>query len=640
MIFVCLAVSVLASCALLLYLRGSSVDESRHLLARGFLELTIPISIAAAVFAILQVWVRFIASSVNAVTTIREIERAIRTIRNTYVESLKIPPIAQFAIVIGLLVAGVVWPQVRAGGLLEGFKSLTKWLTRTQIVATLLASLTFFGSVHVTDARSAEARLARNITEIEREYDAAFASAEKAVAAYAAGALVEQPAWSGPLAAAADAIENDRQAAREASKAREQIAREPHSEFRDFRLSFEREPAPAPRETVRRHHSRGREERASWSRAEGERRHREADALLAEVTTEAVHATVELSRSFAAEHAVKAFLSGGTAEGVAEAALDPSVIYDFRHVVAQMTVALVQRIARNESVREAFAAVQANIRAAVSRIAAPMAKRAAPIYSARAAEARARRETAANALREYRARADAQAEREEVALMADVRRYTSKSVLAGEAMQVVRRIIDGPRQPAMARIARIRNASSAFRVKSPAEAFTNLSALELRMGGETPFTRALDAEAESIMENEHESRWGYVRSRMHEAYRRGAVGEPHPAETLVMLNRWDLAKRHYALTEMSLGRTITPSQWERIFYLYCTENTDMAAIWGFFVVTCCGDAIAERYDLDAVKPRHGYRYYLEETGFAGQAQVEATFSTPLANETIERHCPH
>jgi len=61
-------------------------------------------------------------------------------------------------------------------------------------------------------------------------------------------------------------------------------------------------------------------------------------------------------------------------------------------------------------------------------------------------------------------------------------------------------------------------------------------------------------------------------------------------------------------------------------------------MWGWFVKGRYHNDIAARYEVSNVVPQHGYRYYLEETGYGSADDASHLFSAPLAEATVEAHC--
>jgi hypothetical protein len=543
------AVSLPASLGGFLYLRFASVPSARQPLLRGVLELTVPLTLTSALFAVLQWWVRSVENSVTATTSIRDIERAIGTIRNDYMEPLVMPAWSQFFVLALILLAGGVWPQVRALFLVR-FKAATRWMTRVQIAATLLVSFTFFGSVQATNASHAEVRLRQNISKIQSAYVEAFAAADETLAKAAAVELLSNPAWQPALAPLAETLANQQSTDQEIAAARAAVVNADVSHLRDFKVTAEEIPASHERVAfVQRDRAETLPGREKWTQAEATRLASDAEALRRETVTELVTAAVDTGREALAKTLVAQFFAGSVAEGFAAVVLDASVLYDFRHVVADATNSLVDRVLRRrQSLKSVFAETLPPLRVKAAALAPRAIETAQSTYEERATASRqtlaATQQVRRDTLQEYREKANAQASREWRALAARVTAKLDPDLaLAGES--VLLRLVDRD-EPAMARISRIRTLEKDLRFDGTRLAV--LSEKERELGGSQLFNEVLGWRIERMLATERYAYRDFTMTGMYDSEKR---------------EEWEKIRRVLVLQQLGEGKTtIEPYQWE------------------------------------------------------------------------------
>lgn len=543
------AASLAATIAIVVYLRVARPPERRQLFHRGLLELAVPLTVTSGVFVVLQWRVRSAVDGIGAVTSIREIESAIRTVRNAYIERLVIPAWAQLLILGAILIAGAMWPNLRAARPVERFRTSMRWMTRVQIAATLLASFTFFGAVQATSANAAEVRLAANITAIERAYDDAFAAADEALATSAAAQLLADPVWTPAFGELSEALANQQTADAEIAAARASLAGEKDSPLREFRVRAEEtRPAVERLPFVQRPRVETAGRRDTWTQAEANQLAADADALRRQAAAALVNAAADAGREAVAKRLVAEFFAGSVAEGLATVVLDASVLYDFRHHVADASASVVERVLRRgERLRDAFSSVLPRLRAAVTPLAPAAAQTAQTIYRERAAASAqtlaAARQVRSGTLAEYRAAANQQAAQEQEALVA---RATEKlgGRLALEAVWLIERLVERPGEPAMQRISRIHNLSAELRIGS----LPVLAYKERQLGGGTRFNDALDREVESLLRTER--------------YEMPFFNRMDVLDSIETETEWERYKRAFVLSKLEQGAvTISASEW-------------------------------------------------------------------------------
>lgn len=545
--------SLAASIGVLLYLRFRDLPAPRQAMFRGLLELTVPLTLTSGVFAALQWWVHSVANSVTAASTIREIELTIRTIRNGYIERLVLPAWALLLILAAIVVSGAIWPQVRRAGVLGRFKTGTRWMTRAQIAFTLLASFTFFGGAQAVDARNAQVRLGETISAIERTYDRAFASADDAMAQVAVNELLSDPAWNPALDQLAETIANQQSADQEIALARTSVTGQPFSNLRDFKVAAEQiSTAERRAEFLQRQRATELPRRETWSRAEADQLTSDVEAVRREAVTELVGALADTGREALAKRLVAEYFAGSAAEGLAAVVLDASVFYDFRHVVAEATASLVERVlGRRERFKTAFASIASNVRADAAVLAPRSAKTAQQTYAARASASRERlvaaRQVHRDTLQEYRAAADAQAAREQEKLVERLTKPLDFELGVAAKLLLERLIETG--EPAMQRISRIRALEKEF--WHPSLTVAVLAQQELKLGGRQTFNDIVEWRVERLLSTQR--------------YR------PDPFSMMSIMDSdvqemWEKDKRAFALAKLSEGAThIEPREWDRVY---------------------------------------------------------------------------
>jgi len=545
------AASLAASLGVFLYLRFAAVPPARQPLLRGLLELTVPLALTSAFFTVLQWWVRSAENSVTAATSIRGIERAISTIRNKYIEPLVLPAWSQFFVLALILLAGAVWPRVRAIFLLR-FKTATRWMTRVQIAATLVVSFTFFGSVQAVSARNAEVHLRKNIAQIQNAYAQAFATADETLAKAASVELLSDPAWRAALAALAETLANQESTDQEIAAARATVVNDDLSRLRDFKVGAEEIPASLQRvEFVRRQPVKTLPEREMWSLAEATRLNSDAEALRRETVTELVNGSLDTGREALAKVLVAQFFSGSAAEGFAAVVLDASVLYDFRRVVADATNSLIDHVLRrHQNLKSMFAETLPALRAKVAALVPRAIETGQITYERRATVSRqtlaAARQVRRDTLQEYREKAAAQAAREWTTLTEQVTANLDDD-MALAARSVLRRLVDRD-EPAMVRISRIRKLEMDLRFDGAR--LTVLSDKERELGGSQLFNELLVWRLERVLATEPR-------------------GDPLMAMTLMYdsekAEEWEKTRRAFALQQIGEGQTkIEPYQWQMV----------------------------------------------------------------------------
>jgi hypothetical protein len=543
------AAALAVSIAVFVYLRVRDLPPPRQAMFRGLLELTVPLTLTSGLFAALQWWVRAQASSVTAATTIREIERTIRTIRNGYIERLVIPAWAQLAILIAFIAACAIWPQVRRSTALGHFKTGTRWMTRVQIAATLMASFTFFGAVQATNARKAQVRLGEDIASIERAYDGAFAAADDVLAQAAVKELLSDPAWNPALELLAETIANQQAATHEVSLARSEVTSLPNSHLREFRVAAEQIPSAEERATfLRRDRPPTLPRRETWSRAQADTLTSDVETVRRETVTALVEAAADTAREAMAKRLIAEYFAGSAAEGFAAVVLDASVFYDFRHVVAAATASLVERVlGRGERLHTAFASVLPNLRNGAKALTPRAVETARQTYAARVDTSRmklaASQQVHRDTLQEYRRAADAQAEREQAKLF---ERLTAKfdHELSFAARSLLERLI-GPHEPAMTRIARIRQLERDVPWQSATVAVLVEKEREL---GRTEFNKLVEWRVDRLLRTERYS---------------PILSSTMSFPDFDTYELWEKDKRAFVMQKLSEGATtITPREWD------------------------------------------------------------------------------
>jgi hypothetical protein len=548
--------SLAASLGILLYLRLREVPPPRQAMLRGLLELTIPLTLTSGVFAMLQWWVHSVANSVTAASTIRQIELAIRTIRNGYIERLVLPAFAQFLIIAAIVLAGALSAKVRSAGVLGRFKTGTRWMTRAQIAFTLLASFTFFGAAQATDARNAQVRLGEDISAIERRYDGVFAAADEALAKAAVNELLSDPAWEPALDQLAETIANQQSTDHEMALARMSVTSQPFSNLRDFKVTAEQIPSAEERAGfLRRERTTALPRRETWSRAEADRLKRDVEAVRRETVTELVGAIADIGREALAKRIVAEYFAGSAAEGLAAVVLDASVFYDFRHVVAEGTASLVERVlGGGERLTTAFASIVSKVRADAATLAPRTAETARQTYASRAIASRERltaaREVHRDTLQEYRAAADQQAAREQQKLVDRLTRPLD-SELGVAAKSLLERLLETG-EPAMQRIARVRKFEQEFWF--PSLTVSLLASKERELGGREIFNDLVERRVARLLRTEPYN--------------------PRPFSTMSLADSetremWEQNKRDFVLGKLSEGATtIEPHEWDRAYTVF------------------------------------------------------------------------
>lgn len=628
-------------------------QQRRWLIVRGFREFAVPLAISTGVFTVLDLWVHATAGVVNSATTVRSIEHAILTIRKTYIKPLVLSKGTQFWIIASILALGFVWPFVRSSEWLAKYRRATLWITRAYLTATLVASFTFFGSVHAVHAQDAEVHLRSEIDEIDRHYDDAFTAVADAVTDYAAAQAAVDPAQADARASAASAFRDEAQAHREINASREEVAREPNSDLRDFKLTVDTEnrPASAPPPQPVAHRVISRAEHDSWTLAEGKALEREATEFQREehaavaITKELTEAAVDVAHEELARHLLASLFAGTPIEGLTEVALDSEVLYDFRDVATRAAGAFADRVVRqHKAARLAFTEVKANVRSAVISKATTAAARVRTKLATGASAARDVLNRAVTLHRqtkdEYQRAAGDQFNREATALRSEALTTLSSSTqLRAAADRLFDRLLPPANLSGMTRVARLRELGKNLNVGEPEALLASLTDEERKLGGDTPLSDAVNARTEAFLLEEESSKWGELRAFAYKKYRTGDVYDPKPAETLQMLMAWNRAKRQHALSLVAQGKeSVTPAEWEQFFHAYCKKNNDMAVMWGWFVKSQYHDEIAGRYHVSNVVPQHGYRYYLEETGFGGAGDASSLFASTIAQATVGGHC--
>jgi hypothetical protein len=241
---------------------------------------------------------------------------------------------------------------------------------------------------------------------------------------------------------------------------------------------------------------------------------------------------------------------------------------------------------------------------------------------------------------EYQRAADDQFRREATALRSEALTTLSNSTqLRTAAERLFDRLLPPADLSGMTRVVRLRELGKTLNVGEPEALLASLTDEERKLGGNTPLNDAVSARTEAFLLEEESSKWGELRALAYKKYRTGDVYDPKPIETLQMLMAWNRAKRHHALSLVAQGKeSVTPAEWEQFFHAYCKKNNDMAVMWGWFVKSRYHDEIAARYHASNVVPQHGYRYYLEATGFGGADDASSLFASTISQATVGGHC--
>jgi hypothetical protein len=143
----------------------------KYLLLTGAREFLVPFTITALIFSLLQLWIDIRLQSVDATTTIRELETHIRWIRK-YLAPLKLDDWQQLLILIFIVALGYFLPKIKEFGVLKRYKQTTRFITRLYIVLTMLASFTFFSNQADKTFNAHIVRLSAQINQTESEYNA------------------------------------------------------------------------------------------------------------------------------------------------------------------------------------------------------------------------------------------------------------------------------------------------------------------------------------------------------------------------------------------------------------------------------------------------------------------------------------
>jgi uncharacterized protein YukE len=143
----------------------------KYLFLKGTLEFLVPFTLTALVFSALQLWVDVRLQSVEATTSIRELEAHVRRIRG-YVVPFKLADWKQLLILIAILLVGYFLPKVKELEVLRRYKQTSRLVTRAYIVLTVLASFTFFSNQTGKAFNAHAARLSSQIEATESEYNA------------------------------------------------------------------------------------------------------------------------------------------------------------------------------------------------------------------------------------------------------------------------------------------------------------------------------------------------------------------------------------------------------------------------------------------------------------------------------------
>jgi hypothetical protein len=632
-------VSVVSTIVLLALLRRRKESGSarRALIAKGLLEFTVPLTVASAFFFVLQLWLNARAITGDT-TTIAQIERSIRFIRLTVVKPLILPALAQFFVIVALVLATVVLPKFRQARVLERYRKAGVWITRAYILFTLLASFSFLGGSYNKSAHRAEARLNDQIDEIEREYATAFTSIEQHIGATVAAQIAADPAFAPSLKPVEEMDTNGAAAAAEIALARATIQKAPHVELRDFRLAqIDDAPAKAspPPSTPEPKSPPETASRADWN-------HRDGAALVREVAD----AGMDVVHEEVAKSIIATFFAGTPGQAFAELALDSAVMYDFRDVVGDAAAkafasAATHRARANDAMRAATDAA----RARVATIASRTAQKLAPWLATRAAASRdevaAARRGRTTVLAEFHQKANDQAAREAVRLREEITTIGVRATGSeAAAREVAESIVSDVESNGLERVARLREIRQSVGIgtEPTGSVIEGLIAYERQHDLGTTFKDSVDERLREVLAPERDGEWGELRGEAYLQFLQRSVLEPDAKGILEIIEPWESYKRTAAMQMIINDVEPTVETWERTFSDYCRRHEDMAVMWGWFVKDSHHEIIAAKYTVENVVPEHGYRYYLEQNGFGGRFDAAAVFVHPKAQKTIGNYC--